>query len=133
MEKTFNEEVTGNACHESLGAERNEWALIRRRESSEFPDDRMRKFASAGYQIRQATLGHTESIACPYCQSTVLLGVQTLCCDQMGKATETFLSHIEIEYPRSNGQPKHKRKASANRLVPITSGTAFRWGFEFST
>jgi hypothetical protein len=133
MEKTFNEEVTGNARHESLGGERSEWTPIRRREPSEFPDEPLRKFASAGFQIRQATLGHTESIACPYCLSTVILGEQTLCCDQMGKATETFLSHIEIENPRQDVGRKYKRKPAANRLVPITAGTALRWGFEFRT
>jgi hypothetical protein len=122
MEKTFNEEIAGNACHESRGAEQNDLALIRR------GDDPTRKFASAGYQIRQAALGHTESIACPYCLSTVILGVQTLCCDQMGKATETVLRHIEIENPGNYDDRKDKRKASANRLVPIPSGAALPWG-----
>ena len=98
----------------------------------EFPVDPTGKFASAGYQIRQATLGRTESIACPYCLSTVILGVQTLCCDPMGKATETVLRHIETEGPRNNGARQrgaaNRPYDSRNRLVPITSGNTFRWG-----
>ncbi len=100
----------------------------------EYPDDLTLKFASAGYQIRQATLGHTESIACPYCRATVILGVQTLCCDPMGKATETVLNYIETEIPRNYDDPTHKKKTSlrgtrreSNRLVPITSRTTFNW------
>ena len=55
------------------------------------------KFAWVEYQINQAMLGNIESIACPYCGSNVMLGVEKLCCEPMGVATATLLSRLEEE------------------------------------
>lgn len=48
-------------------------------------------------QIRQATLGNVDSVACPYCGSTVVWGIQELCCGPMSDATTIFLSGMEAK------------------------------------
>jgi hypothetical protein len=40
-------------------------------------------------------LGRAESIGCPYCLSSVMIGVDRLCCASMGEAVATVLQRIE--------------------------------------
>jgi len=58
--------------------------------------DTTQKFAWIEYQIRQVTLGNLNAIACPYCGSSVVMGVEKLCCEPMGDATLTLLRSMEV-------------------------------------
>jgi hypothetical protein len=122
MEKTTIEEIASCETADPAPvipnrrkAPANKFRNIAKNGLYEFPDNSTIKFAWVGHQIRRVTLGHSDSVACPYCQSTVILGVQRLCCDPMGEATETVLRHIETESQRFYGDSKENRKASAGR------------------
>lgn len=67
---------------------------------SEFRQGAMQKSDSAERQIRQAMLGMTDSIVCPYCSSNVMLGAEKLCCEPMGEVVANLLHRTEIEQLR---------------------------------
>jgi hypothetical protein len=62
--------------------------------------DSARKFAWVESQIHRVALGKTESIGCPYCFSSVTVGVDRLCCASMGEATATVLEAMETDCVR---------------------------------
>jgi hypothetical protein len=55
------------------------------------------KTAWVEHQIHQVTLGNIDSVACPYCGSNVMIGVEGLCCRPMGDAATTLLERIEAK------------------------------------
>lgn len=59
------------------------------------PCDADGRFAWVQHQIRQATLGLIESLACPYCGSNVILGAEKLCCEPISQATAIVLYDVE--------------------------------------
>ena len=65
-------------------------------EDEDSPDP-ARKFALVDSQIRRVALGRAESLDCPYCLSSVKVGVDRLCCASMGEATATVLQTMEAE------------------------------------
>jgi hypothetical protein len=54
------------------------------------------KFAWVQYQLRQAALGLIDCIACPYCGSNVVLGLEKLCCESINEATGIVLDSMEV-------------------------------------
>jgi hypothetical protein len=63
----------------------------------ELPLDPAGKFAWIESQIRRVTLGQAGSIGCPYCMSSVTVGVDSLCCVPMGEAVATVLQSMEAD------------------------------------
>jgi hypothetical protein len=63
----------------------------------ELAPDSARKFAFVERQIRRVTLGRTESIGCPYCFSSIVVGVDRLCCTSMGETVATILQSTEAD------------------------------------
>lgn len=59
--------------------------------------DPEQKFAWAESQIRRVALGKAESIGCPYCLSSIVIGVDRLCCPSMGEATASVLQSMEAD------------------------------------
>lgn len=69
---------------------------IRIRNGAAIPEpDSDGRFAWVEYQICQVTLGYLDSISCPYCGSSVRMGVEKMCCDPIGEATATVLRRME--------------------------------------
>src|ERR1035437_3897490 len=66
----------------------------------EFLMDPANRFAWVEFQLRQVILGSLDSIACPYCLSGVLLGVEKLYCDPMAETTSIVLERVETENVR---------------------------------
>jgi len=55
----------------------------------------VQKAAWLEWQLRQATSGNRDTIACPYCGLTVVLGVERLCCGPMNDVTAKLLESME--------------------------------------
>jgi hypothetical protein len=72
-----------------------------RQPATEKPDELSlgndQKFAWVESQIRRVALGKAESIGCPYCLSSIIVGVDRLCCPSMGEATASVLRRMEAE------------------------------------
>jgi hypothetical protein len=47
------------------------------------------------WQLHQAALGNRDTIACPYCGLTVVLGVEGLCCGAMNDIASELLERME--------------------------------------
>jgi hypothetical protein len=62
--------------------------------------DPAQKFVWVESQIRRVTLGQEQTIGCPYCMSSVMVGVDRLCCVPMGEAVATVLQSMEADYVR---------------------------------
>ncbi len=80
------------------------------------------KAAWVEQQILQATLGNRNSIACPYCGSTVVWGVDKLCCKPMNDAAAIFLINMETkEFEVKNaGEPPKAMSATTATLRTST-------------
>jgi GTP-dependent phosphoenolpyruvate carboxykinase len=50
---------------------------------------------SVEYQLRQVMLGKVNSVVCPYCGGTVVMGVDKLCCKWMAEVADEVLRDTE--------------------------------------
>jgi hypothetical protein len=63
------------------------------------------KTAWAEHQIHHATLGNIDSIVCPYCGSSVVIGVEGFCCKPMGDVATALLERTEAGEPEEKHAP----------------------------
>jgi hypothetical protein len=59
--------------------------------------DPAQKLAWVDSQIRRVAIGRAEAIGCPYCLSSIVIGVDRLCWTSMGEAVATILQRMEAE------------------------------------
>ena len=57
------------------------------------PKNMAEQHDSVEYQLRQVMLGKVDSVACPYCGNTIIMGVDKLCCERMAEVADELLRH----------------------------------------
>src|SRR5450631_2032950 len=87
--------------------------------NDEMPPTSAQKAAWVEYQIRQATLGNLDSIACPFCGSNVVLGVERLCCKPMFDVAAILLDRMEtVEFEPKDAEEHSSAVAAAATIQP---------------
>ena len=65
------------------------------REPTVTPKNRAQERDSVEYQLRRVMLGEVDSVVCPYCGSTVVMGLDKLCCKPMAEVADEVLRDTE--------------------------------------
>jgi len=85
-----------------------------------------KKTAWVERQIRQATLGNLDSIACPFCGSTVVWGVERLCCKTMDDVTAIFLNGMETNELDAKDAGESAKIVTATTSIPRDSSNTIQ-------
>jgi hypothetical protein len=59
------------------------------------PKNQAEERDSVEYQLRQVMLGKVDSVVCPYCGNTVVMGLDKLCCKRMAEVADEVLRDTE--------------------------------------